>query len=239
MNFSAAFAPPVGLHPTLQLNFPKTPTSPDPLCALHAYLTLPSAFFVDKYQLSSPNFLALRNLRALRALTGETDLEAPDWLVSGWGSTVLLELITPPSVKQDEWSIGIPLHLRYTKMSKSSKAETAEGQTSAAIPWPIVFWACPANRGTKMKTNPFDRVSLGYDGLFGPRTMFHHLQPSSNESLGETVLVPVLDVSGAAWVERGTVSLVILIFTWICWVLPQASSSKNMKISSVKAEKED
>lgn len=70
-----------------------------------------------------------------------------------------------------------------------------------------------------MNTNPFDRVNLGYDGLFGPRTMFYHLQPASGgESLLEEIQVPVLDLEGSKmkWVESGTVTTVVLGFVWVC-----------------------
>ena len=70
-----------------------------------------------------------------------------------------------------------------------------------------------------MNMNPFDRVNLGYDGLFGPRTMFYHLQPASGgQSLLEKIQVPVLDVygSGMMWVEPGTVTTVVLGFLWVC-----------------------
>lgn len=70
-----------------------------------------------------------------------------------------------------------------------------------------------------MNTNPFDRVNLGYDGLFGPRTMFYHLQPASGSvSLLEEIQVPVLDLEGSKikWVESGTVAMVVLGFLWVC-----------------------
>ena len=70
-----------------------------------------------------------------------------------------------------------------------------------------------------MNTNPFDRVNLGYDGLFGPRTMFYHLQPSSGgKSLLEVIEAPVLDLKGSKmkWVESGTVTMVVLGFLWVC-----------------------
>ena len=88
-----------------------------------------------------------------------------------------------------------------------------------SVAWPIVFWACPSDEGTKMNTNPFDRVNLGYDGLFGPRTMFYHLQPTSDvQSLVEAIRVPVLDLQGPKmkWIESGTVMMVILGFLWAC-----------------------
>ncbi len=56
-----------------------------------------------------------------------------------------------------------------------------------------------------MAVNPFDRVNLGYEGIFGPKTMFYHLSPSpaANASAGDAVgmetlvkavRVPVLNV---------------------------------------------
>lgn len=205
---------PTGLHPTLRLTLPPSLASPSPECALHTYLTLPSYLFVDKYQLSSPNFLASKHLRFVRSLAGETDLEAPDWTTSKWGSALLLELAPPKSSKSSKaespWHADIPLHLRYL-----SPAET--GQSNVSIPWPIVFWACPSDEGTKMNTNPFDRVNLGYDGLFGSRTMFYHLQPTDlGKALVEELKAPVMDLKGATWLESGTVLVMLCGFTWVC-----------------------
>ena len=70
-----------------------------------------------------------------------------------------------------------------------------------------------------MNTNPFDRVNLGYDGLFGPRTVFYQLQPASGSvSLLEEIQVPVLDLEGSKieWVESGTVAMIILGSLWVC-----------------------
>ena len=69
-----------------------------------------------------------------------------------------------------------------------------------------------------MNTNPFDRANLGYDGLFGPRTIFYHLQPrSGRESLLEVIEVPVLDLEGSKtkWIDYGTVTIVVLGFLWV------------------------
>lgn len=214
---------PIGLHPTLRLTLPSSIAPPTNGCALHTYLTLPSSLFLDKYQLSSSNFLASKNLHSIRSLAGETDLEAPIWAVSKWGSTLLLELAPPPSTSgsrsagtlhepENSWHADVPLHLRYFPPGH-------EGQDSISVAWPIVFWACPSDEGTKMNTNPFDRVNLGYDGLFGPRTMFYHLQPARGQKLVlEDIQVPVLDqgVSKTKWVEYGTVTVVIFGFLWIC-----------------------
>lgn len=188
---------------------------PSESCALHSYLTLPSTLFPDKYQLSSPLFLASKSLRSLRSVSGETDLEAPDWAIEKWGSAMLVELAPPdakPGSKQGPWHADIPLHLRYIRPSVSGTAATE-------IPWPVVFWACRAEEGTKMSVNPFDRVNLGYDGLFGPKTMFYHLSPNSSGTLVETLSVPVLQTQRASWIEPGTVAVVLLGFCWVLWKL--------------------
>ena len=221
--YSISFDKPTGLHPTLRLSFPNPssllppPNKPqDSTCALHTYLTLPSVLFPDPYQLSTsdPLFLANHNLASLRSIAGETDLEAPDYVLSRWGSTVLLELATPSPIFSSgkSWDVTIPLHLRYL-------APSVNATTSVSIPWPVVFWACTAEEGTKFPVNPFDRVNLGYEGLFGARTMFYHLDPAplEGERLVETLKVPVLglDAPGAAWVESGTVLVVLLGWVWV------------------------
>lgn len=68
-----------------------------------------------------------------------------------------------------------------------------------------------------MSVNPFDRVNLGYDGLFGPRTIFHHLQPDVpvGSMLTEDVKVPVLDLERVTWIESGTVAAVLIAVVWI------------------------
>ncbi|MCJ1247220.1 protease B nonderepressible form [Trapelia coarctata] len=216
-SYLASFLFPTGLHPTLRLTFPTAELEPpSENCALHSYLTLASTLFPDKYQLSSPLFLASKNLRSLRSVAGETDLEAPDWAIEKWGSAMLVELATPQagsSPKQGSWHADIPLHLRYLSPSVSGVAATE-------IPWPVVFWACRAEKGTKMSVNPFDRVNLGYDGLFGPKTMFYHLSPNNRSAtLVETLSVPVLQTYRASWIKPGTVAVVLLGFCWVLWKL--------------------
>ena len=220
--YSTTFLAPTGLHPTLRLTLPLSTAPPTNGCALHTYLTLPSPLFPDKYQLSSHNYLASKNLQSIRSLAGETDLEAPDWMVSEWGSALLLELAPPPSTSAsqsagtvnepaDLWNADIPLHFRYLPPNQ-------RGQASVSVAWPIVFWACPSSEGTKMNTNPFDRANLGYDGLFGPRTIFYHLQPASGrDSLLEVIEVPVLELEGSKtkWIDYGTVTIVVLGFLWV------------------------
>jgi len=93
-----------------------------------------------------------------------------------------------------------------------------------------------------MNVNPFDRVNLGYDGLFGPRTMFYHLQPSAagngsgNGSLVEMISVPVLDTRRTEWVEVGTVAVMLVGFLWVCWKLVELLKRGGFGTSAVLEE---
>ncbi|KAF2238565.1 PIG-X-domain-containing protein [Viridothelium virens] len=250
---------PAGLHPTLQLTFPsgtKSLIPPNPSCALHAHLTLPSTLLIDKYQLQDPLFLSSQRLRRLHSVAGETDLEAPNWAISRWGSAVLLELAhpsAPPSTPQDgatagaeagagaetaaaaaaaDWTVSIPLHLRYLEPRAN-----ASGMSAVDVPWPVVFWACAAEEGTKMGMNPFDRTNLGYDGLFGTRTMFYHVPPAVQAAaLVERVPVPVLDLGRARYVELGTVVAVVVGFAWVVWKLLAVGGKEGERAQGVKGE---
>ena len=196
------------------------------MCALHAYLTLPSFLFPDKYQLSSPLFLASKNLRSVRSISGESDLEAPDWIIKKWGSAMLIEINTPPLShvsKPGSWHAEVPLHLRYL-------GPAVRGVAHADFPWPVLFWACTAEEGNKMSVNPFDRVNLGYDGLFGAKTMFYHLDPNmhattGNGSLIERLNIPVLNAELSSLIETGTVVIVIIGFLWVSFRLMMAGRS--------------
>lgn len=233
--YAVSFSQPRGLHPTMsismsQATLERPPAPSDATCALHAYLTLPSAIFGDKYQLATSDllFLESHNLASLRAFSGETDLEAPDWAVQRWGSTWLFEL-APPSTdtsSPSNWSATIPLQLRYLHPSES-------GYRSVHVPWPIVFWACAAEDGTQMGVNPFDRTNLGWDGLFGSHTMFYQLHPRSAR-LVEELEIPVLrlkDGEGlfqARYIELGTCVVIVLGFLWVLWRLVRVTWSSGL-----------
>lgn len=237
--YAAAFLHPTGLHPLLRLSFPSAPTPPNKECKLHTYCTLPSSIFVDQYALQQSNVLSSKNLRVMRSLFGETDLEAPEWVIQKWGSVMLLEISPNCHFGQLEcgkwqtgsWHADIPLHLRYLQ-------SVQDGINAVKIPWPIVFWACPAEEGTKMTNNPFDRTNLGYDGLFGPRTMFYHLTPQlaaggngTKTRLDEVLEVPVLNSDMVYNVELGTAMIVLLGVLWILGklfkVLPKRGKRKE------------
>lgn len=202
---------------------------PSPDCRLHTYLTLPSYLFIDKYPLQDPLFLANHRLKALHSLSGATDLEAPEWVVSQWGSAALFEIDHPEimewteELKQPPFRATIPLHLRYLPPSQSSNTSkplspavnVTDGKAEVLVPWPQVFWVCPASESSaQFPSSPFDRTNLGYDGLFGPKTMFYHFLSNSamNAKHGavEALTVPVLDLENwsTKYVEWVTVLFV-------------------------------
>lgn len=237
--YQVSFDQPTGLHPILRISFPSSTALVEPnnkppgsTCALQTYLTLPSHIFADKYAFLSndPLFQKSHHLGQLHTIAGETDLEAPDYVVEKWGSTLLIDIQTPGHVGPDpnntktqdstSWDVTVPLHLRYL-------IPQAGGLTEASLPWPIVFWACTAEEGTRFPVNPFDRTQLGFEGLFGPRTMFYHLDPlpaNSTAKLVEKIQIPVLDTKTASTttVEGVTVFTIVLGFLWVLWKLSPA-----------------
>lgn len=199
VSFTSAFLRPTGLHPTLQLNISSSrPPVDDASCAIHAHFTLPKTIFADRYQLSDDLFLASKNLTALRYSSSPVDLEAPVYAVPTWGSSILLEL-APPAAAEGSWTAEVPLHLRYLKPN-------AEGYDNIELPYPAVFWACDAESVTDFSNSPFDRESVGYDGLFSPKTALWHVEPKPVEGnrLMSPIRVPVLDTDDAGWVRSGT-----------------------------------
>jgi hypothetical protein len=212
--FSTSFITPTGLHPKLQLKISSSTRPTDERsCSLHAYLTLPRAIFADKYQLSDALFLASQNLTTIHHITTPVDLEAPAYAMSIWGSSMLVELAPPSSASDKSWTATIPLHLRYLP-----PANDPDGLSELEVPFPVVFWACVADEGSKFPINPFDKVNIGYDGLFGPKTMFYHLSPEGGR-LTNTINVPVLDLNQSQYVEVGTASVVLIGFLWVMWRL--------------------
>jgi PIG-X / PBN1 len=226
--YTVSVQQPQGLHPTLQISFPSASTltwpenrPKDSHCALQSYIVLPSYIFADEYAFNSgdPLFAESHHIRATHSISGETDLEAPDNVVRRWGSTLLIEPALPSTngsrpLSSDQWDVTVPLHLRYL-------SPTQGGQSRVDLAWPIVYWACTAEEGTKFPVNPFDRVNLGFEGLYGPRTMFYHLEPNP-VCAGDSRLVNVLDVPvyDSSMISANTIELTTLIvvvggFFWV------------------------
>lgn len=214
--FSSKFASPMGMHPSMQIavSSSKRPME-DSYCSLHAHLSLPRTIFADKYQLEDPLFLASKNLTALRYISQPVDLEAPEYVMKSWGSSVLLELKPTLDPLDEPFTAEIPLHLRYN-------APKHGGEKTFYVPYPVVFWACAVKEGTLFPNSPFDRVNLGYDGLFGPRTLFWHLDPvaeAEKERLVMDGIVSVLDLDKSKSISTATAVVVLTGFAWVVWKL--------------------
>lgn len=219
--FAASFQSPTGLHPKMDITFPRHALNPPKDgCALHAYFTLPSFLFIDRYAFADPLFLASHNLVALRSLSGEEDLEAPDWVVEQWGSAALFELAYQgeQGTDTDNWTVTIPMHLRYVNGSGTGP------DTSYSVALPVVFWACAAEESSKMATNPFDRTNLGYDGLI-EKAMFYHVPAASD--VVTNIEVPVMKEAG--WAPTGTAVVVLVAFLFLLNLLRQTRSSEPAK----------
>ncbi len=211
----------------MRITLPSIPEQPALHCALHTYLTLPSPLFLDRYPFADTLTLSSHNLKALHALAGATDLEAPDYLIPQWGSAALFEVAHPASSSTPSpFSFTIPLHLRYLQPTNS----TPTGHQQVEVPDPVLFWACPASEYGKFPSSPFDRVNLGYEGLFGPKTLFYHFSPSASTSsppnlagverkLVQQLSVPVLSLRSAWYVEWGTVAAVLCGALLVGWPL--------------------
>lgn len=139
----------------------------------------------------------------------------------GAGENVWEGLPTHKEIGKGDWNVSIPLHLRYMGAAPRT-------HTSLPVPWPVAFWACRAESGAQHSSNPFDRVHLGYESLFGPKTRFMTVQPEvkGEQELVEWIRVPVLDTRQAGWVGPGTMGVVFVAFLGLCWVLFGGSAKK-------------
>ncbi|KFY63601.1 hypothetical protein V497_01966 [Pseudogymnoascus sp. VKM F-4516 (FW-969)] len=236
--FSTAFIEPTGLHPTLKLSLGSSqPPKGREGCRLNAHLNLPRSVFPDKYQFRDALYLADKNLSALHYVTLPVDLEAPEYTMALWGSSLLVEL-APPAPSEEAWTAEIPLHLRYLLPTES-------GYSTTSLPAPEVFWACDAGEESKLAVNPFDRVNLGYEGLFGEQTLFYHLKPEVSRGQGELyseVQVPVLSTRFNTEMEIGTAVVVGLGFGWVLrklWEVGKRSGYGRNEAEGKVVEKEE
>ena len=108
-----------------------------------------------------------------------------------------------------------------------------------------------------MDKNPFDRVHLGWDELFTPKTTFYQLNPSplgSGSSDGDSTLqpklveqiqVPVLRIDDGVegtgqikTIEFGTLLVVVFGFMWVLSKLGLVARSHGVGRNSTDKEKE-
>ncbi|KAK6362082.1 protease B nonderepressible form [Orbilia blumenaviensis] len=214
--YMADFNRPTGLHPKLEVTLALGGSSPADGCSLNAYFTVPQPFFVDPYQLEDDKLMKSYGINKIKAVAGETDLEAPTWAMSKWGALVLAELdfeqyLSKWEKKRSPMEFTLPLHLRYMPTHPEKHSEPA------TLPWPMVFWACPSEHSSKMSTNPFDRIMLGYEEYFPEETYFHHLTPKLiNSTLSRASLeVPILNSVDSQYIEWGTMGVIVIGFLWV------------------------
>ena len=220
--YSGSFKEPSGLHPKFSLKItPERP--PTEHCSLNAYFSIPKDFFIDRYQLEDEKLMASLGLWELKALYGETDLEAPVWTQSRWGSSALFELDPNKVDETGRVDVELPLHLRYQEPKYFVQ------YTSVKMPWPTVFWACQGqSEEPRYHTNPFERAHLGYDELFPRDTSYHHLSPVNGVTYS-SVKVPVLDMKHAQLVKMGTAGVVAIGFFYIIVKVVRSLMSRKSK----------
>ncbi|KAF9203029.1 protease B nonderepressible form [Haplosporangium sp. Z 27] len=159
--FSSVMSPAQTFHPhsvtTIQSNPYIAATTSN--CELLILQVLPAGIFVDPFQLES---LAPEIGESI--VFGETDLEKPVGVVSGWGSLVMVKAQSEDSIKTSRWiaeettgaegeksqasksspftsTIDIPMHMRYQPPIPKGDPAT---HVNVSVPWPLVAWACPA-----------------------------------------------------------------------------------------------
>ncbi|KAG0258205.1 protease B nonderepressible form [Mortierella polycephala] len=126
-------------------------------CDLHVLQVLPVGVFVDPFQLES-----LESEIGKTTVFGETDLEKPVGVVTGWGSMVMVKVQPEDSIKTSRWipgnatekgdtsqdkessyisTVDIPMHMRYQPPVPVNDPAT---HIKVDVPWPIVAWTCPS-----------------------------------------------------------------------------------------------
>lgn len=160
------------------------------------------------------NLLSSLNIKQVR-VTGNTDLEQPNYTIQEWGSRVLIQIDTTSAKDNIPLQMELPLHLRYLSPLDGASS------TNVTFAWPAVFWACSSDNWVKMSNSPFDRTALGWEDLLVEQTMYYHLSPAPAPGMEGSgtfgrIEVPVLD---KGWgneevIKTGTTAVVGLGFLW-------------------------
>lgn len=160
------FQEPIGLHPTLKIsNFENLSDPPHSSCELFLLNMMNSQLFFDSYQYDKKKF-------TLIGAWGESNLEAPIWKVSKFGSVQLFQLNHEVLKSLNEFEIKF--HSRYLKPSSNNEFEFIT---------PEIFWACNAEEFIEdfieFNSNPFNNYGLGYESFFEETTNFYHLNKNN------------------------------------------------------------
>lgn len=225
-------------------------------CTLHLYLTLPTELFADPYE------LAHRHTSYAFERFGGGDLEAPVFAPAAGGPSALLLDVNVPEGGDDKdqdqgdgnvFSIEVPLHARYGVPKKGG-----ELIDEVMLPPPVAFWACPQGNagGTTLRFSNCKRHSHVFlvDGLSpftAKRTQVPEvlrfalvdetstlvLIPHVGSVRAETLRVPVGDAGDVAFVEAGTVVVILFAFVYLLGIIVRASGAK--RVADISATKKD
>ena len=140
MSVLAELAPKRGFHPSLRVVVDPAP-APFPLCSLYAFISVPPAFILDRFQLArlhSEGKLGLAG--GVVDVVGEGDLEGGVWKAER--AAALIQLVSNGSTTAlDRIELTVPLHTRYQNPAKAKSERTS--RVSVAMDQPRAFWACP------------------------------------------------------------------------------------------------
>lgn len=196
---------PVGLHPTLQLSNIQSPPLSEDNCKLFWISTVTNRLIFDKYQIDTNKFKLLSSW-------GDTDLEAPVWKVSNWGSLQILEVL-------DKENLKMTYHSRYIQPTINSETELLN---------PSLFYACDSEGLIEdhelITLNPFDTYGLGYDSFFDKDTVFYHFQNAEGISKFN---IPTAEVTDYKKIHFITTAVVLLGTFYLLFKMFKAKFSKN------------
>ncbi|KAF9973860.1 hypothetical protein BGZ73_002851 [Actinomortierella ambigua] len=148
--FEHSMQPKQSLHPHSVTKIRSKPTldSTTVGCDLLVVHVLPASIFVDPFQLAG-----LEPEIGPSVVFGETDLEKPVGVVTGWGSIVMNkvqseqnERATARWIRDEqrvhgfEATVDVPMHTRYQPPVAMDDPAT---HVEAQVPWPLVAWQCP------------------------------------------------------------------------------------------------
>lgn len=138
-----------GFHPKLIVIYSEAPSND---CSLYLNLIVPSAFILDRFQITHSHYdhklgsASAELLRPTLSIKGERDLEKP---VSSASQTKMLMRLSGSTLgaattKGKEKKVEIPLHVRYQIPVMARRANSGErnDMLSLAIESPTLFYAC-------------------------------------------------------------------------------------------------
>ncbi|KAG0229558.1 protease B nonderepressible form [Actinomortierella wolfii] len=215
--FEHTMSPKQTLHPHSVTKIQSDPTiaATTANCELLVVHVLPATVFVDPFQLAD-----LAPEIGPSVVFGETDLEKPVGVVSGWGSVVMNKVQPKENERAtSRWiwnetgrfsaTVDIPMHTRY---QPPVAAEDPATHVEAHIPWPIVAWKCPNLREEDKAKKLFYVPPLPLSLLIAPEDSHQELRfllpdPIPEHYPSSPVLIPVGRLEDLEFVRIATFAL--------------------------------